>query len=131
MAFRFSDTRAPKRISLTPMIDVVFLLLVFFMLAARFGADTEIPLAAAGGDASGYQGAPRLVELHEAGRLTLNGVTVERAGLAAALAPLMPDPEALVVLRARDGATVQDLVTLIESLEAAGIARLAIAETPE
>ncbi|NSY41645.1 biopolymer transporter ExbD, partial [Leisingera sp. ANG59] len=31
--------------SLTPMIDVVFLLLVFFMLASRFGMDTVLQLA--------------------------------------------------------------------------------------
>ncbi|MEM8656825.1 MAG: biopolymer transporter ExbD, partial [Pseudomonadota bacterium] len=31
-----------RRPSLTPMIDVVFLLLVFFMLAARFGQDMAL-----------------------------------------------------------------------------------------
>ena len=36
-----------RKPSLTPMIDVVFLLLVFFMLAWRFGVDTHLPLNAA------------------------------------------------------------------------------------
>ena len=39
-----------RRIGLTPMIDVVFLLLVFFMLAARFGGTDAIPLTLTGGD---------------------------------------------------------------------------------
>ena len=35
--FHFAPARRSRKPSLTPMIDVVFLLLVFFMLAARFG----------------------------------------------------------------------------------------------
>lgn len=35
--FDFAPAPARKRPSLTPMIDVVFLLLVFFMLTAHFG----------------------------------------------------------------------------------------------
>jgi biopolymer transport protein ExbB len=42
---RLRRPRIRRRISLTPMIDVVFLLLVFFMLAARFGQDQALPLA--------------------------------------------------------------------------------------
>ena len=34
--FTFEEPHKVRRPSLTPMIDVVFLLLVFFMLAARF-----------------------------------------------------------------------------------------------
>ena len=33
-----------RRPSLTPMIDVVFLLLIFFMLVARFGVDKVIDI---------------------------------------------------------------------------------------
>lgn len=44
-------SRPRRRPSLTPMIDVVFLLLVFFMLASRFGMDqvVEMPIASGGG----------------------------------------------------------------------------------
>jgi len=56
-------TARPKRKpSLTPMIDVVFLLLVFFMLASRFGVDTVVPFPLAGGGGS-YAGPPRLVDM--------------------------------------------------------------------
>ncbi len=43
------------------MIDVVFLLLVFFMLAARFGHDVEIDLPLSAASTTPYQGPPRLV----------------------------------------------------------------------
>ena len=48
----FGPPRPARRPSLTPMIDVVFLLLVFFMLAARFGQDTRLPMSTAGGAAA-------------------------------------------------------------------------------
>ena len=42
---QFGPPRPRRKPSLTPMIDVVFLLLVFFMLAARFGQDVGLALA--------------------------------------------------------------------------------------
>ena len=57
---QFGPPRHSRRPSLTPMIDVVFLLLVFFMLAARFGHDLSLPMATGGGG-DAYDGPPRLV----------------------------------------------------------------------
>ena len=50
--------RFRPRISLTPLIDVVFLLLVFFMLASTFLKFNYLPLTAGGEGA----GAPSLSE---------------------------------------------------------------------
>ena len=47
--FAFASHRPRRKPSLTPMIDVVFLLLVFFMLASRFGQDNILPLVAGTG----------------------------------------------------------------------------------
>ncbi|MBC7158363.1 MAG: biopolymer transporter ExbD [Rhodobacteraceae bacterium] len=118
--------RAPfprrRALSLTPMIDVVFLLLVFFMLAARFGGTGAVPLAAGGGGA-GWQGPPRLVAVGEGG-LRLNGVAMDEGALMAALARLGPGP---VVLRP-EGATVGRLVAVAGALRAAGYDRLVVVE---
>ena len=124
----FARPRRARRPSLTPMIDVVFLLLVFFMLAARFGGDAALPIAAAGGSASGYEGPPRLVAVSAGGTLALNGQAVALDELAARLAPLMEAPDDMVVLRPRGDATVQDMVTVAERLRAAGLTRLVVVE---
>ena len=124
--FAFDNPRRPRRPSLTPMIDVVFLLLVFFMLAARFGQDFAIELGAAG-QGGDWSGPPRLVELGPQG-LWLNGVAMERPALLAELARLTTGPEDAVVLRPRDGADLQALVDLMEALSTAGHTRLLVAE---
>ncbi|MDA7425342.1 ExbD/TolR family protein [Thalassococcus lentus] len=113
-----------RRPSLTPMIDVVFLLLVFFMLAARFGAPVSQPVEL-GGQGAGYTGAPRLVTVLP-DRLLLNGIEV--ADLAGALQPLVADPSDVIALRAGDNVTVQRLITVLSDLRAAGYTGAAVVE---
>jgi biopolymer transport protein ExbD len=126
--FDLGPRRARRRPGLTPMIDVVFLLLVFFMLAARFGLEGGLPLALAAPGPGAWSGPPRLVDVRPDG-LRLNGVAVAPDALPAALHALgAAEPEALVLIRARDGASLQHLVTAITGLEAAGMTRLAVVE---
>ena len=124
--FRFAEPPPRRRISLTPMIDVVFLLLVFFMLVARFGLDHSMPLGSSVAGAS-WSGPPRLVDVSPGG-LRLNGVPLYEAELFAELGRLVASPSDTVVVRPRDGATVQHLIDLMTALERAGFVRLALVE---
>ncbi|MBZ8118602.1 biopolymer transporter ExbD [Roseovarius sp. LXJ103] len=116
--------RPSRKPSLTPMIDVVFLLLVFFMLASQFGHDSALTLSPAGGDAA-YSGPPRLVEIGPDG-LRLNGAPVAEAALAEALAPLTTGAEDVIVLRSADATSLQRLIDVAQTLRAAGFATLAV-----
>ncbi len=113
------------------MIDVVFLLVVVFLLAARFGAETALVLSvgSSGGssDEVAWSGPPRLVTVGPAG-VALNGVPLAEAALPAALGALMADPADPVVLRAVEGVAVQRLLDVIGGLEAAGLRRLMLVE---
>ena len=113
--------RARRRPGLTPLIDVVFLLLVFFMLASRFGVEGALPLAAGGG-AGRWEGPPRLVTVR-AGDVLVNGVATDDPP--AALAPLMPPGGGPVVVRS-EGADLQRLVDAMAALRAAGLADLVL-----
>lgn len=115
-----------RRMSLTPMIDVVFLLLVFFMLAARFGAEGAIGLDL-GGDSQTYAGPPRLVDVypHE---VRLNGLPIAADALPSALSALSESPSDVIVLRSRDGADVQRLVDFLDRLKEAGFVSLVLVE---
>ena len=115
-----------RRPDLTPMIDMVFLLLIFFMLASRFGVEQSLPILAPAGSGT-YSGPPRLVEVAP-DALYLNGFAISAADLPAALAGLMQSPEDTVVLRPRDGTTVQELVDALSQLSAAGFSRLVVVE---
>ncbi|SIT03873.1 biopolymer transport protein ExbD [Roseivivax lentus] len=118
-----------RKPSLTPMIDVVFLLLVFFMLAARFGTAPALALAPGTGEAAAaYSGPPRLIELGADG-LWLNGAPMaDMAALLAALPALTEGPRDILVLRGRETARTGDLVALVAGLNRAGYHRLAVIE---
>ncbi|WP_323779357.1 biopolymer transporter ExbD [Leisingera sp.] len=123
----FTRPLKPRRKpSLTPMIDVVFLLLVFFMLASRFGTDAvlQLPLAAQGGN---YTGPPRLVGIG-AGNLDVNGVPVADSNLIQALAPLMRNPSDMLILRGRDGADLQRITDVTGLLRQAGYSNFVLVE---
>ncbi len=119
-------TTRRRRPNLIPMIDVMVLLMVFFMLASRYGGDHGLPLQMAGA-AAGYSGPPRLVQVNVAG-LALNRVALGDGDLAQALAPLMASPDDMVVLRAGAGVDVQRVVDLMGLLRRAGISRVVLVE---
>jgi len=126
--FTFAAPRARRKPSLTPMIDVVFLLLVFFMLAARFGQDMALPLKTANGGDTTWQGAPRLVEVRRAA-LLLNGTPLaDEAALPEILRTLMPTPDAPVLLRAGPEADLTRLLRVIDLLRQAGFDQLILTE---
>lgn len=108
------------------MIDVVFLLLVFFMLAAQFGRDAALPLVV-GSAGAPYQGPPRLVSIG-ADSLAVNGITVSLDGLVATVRPLMADTTDIIVLRADDTANLQRLVDVADRLAASGLSHIAIVD---
>ena len=124
--FQFAAPRRRSRISLTPMIDVVFLLLVFFMLVARFGLDQAVPLrlGTGGGD---WQGPPRLVDIAPEG-LRLNGVALGPRELLTELVELTESGADTVVLRPVEGARLARLVEVMDLMGEAGFTNLAVIE---
>lgn len=126
MTLVFGTPRAKKRISLAPMIDVVFLLLVFFMLASQFGRDQVVPLAT-GGAGNVYQGPPRLVRVTAEG-LWLNGLPVAADGLAERLQSLTSDMSDAIVLQPDASASLQHLMDAAGLLTGAGFTGLVVME---
>ncbi|MEL6264144.1 MAG: biopolymer transporter ExbD [Pseudomonadota bacterium] len=124
-------------VGLTPMVDVVFLLLVFFMLAATYGDEARalrlgMPAADDGGDKppadpATTSGPPRLVSVLP-DRVRVNGFVTPIEGLAEAVRPLMPTPDAVIILRPVEGASLQRVVDVIDALKAGGIHQVVLTE---
>lgn len=120
------DQRVRRRISLTPMIDVVFLLLFFFMIAARFGADHGISFSSGTGQ-SDASSSPRLIDIFPES-VALNGVSVASDALIGALAHLTSEASSVVILRPKEGTDLQRLIDVAEELRRAGYQNLALIE---
>jgi biopolymer transport protein ExbD len=115
-----------RKPSLTPMIDVVFLLLVFFMLASRFGVENVLPMPLASGG-TGVSETPKLLDISPNG-LRLNGIGRSPEQAIQHLRDLTQSPADPIILRARDGASVQRIVWVTQRLQQAGFTALVLAE---
>lgn len=116
-----------RRLSLTPLIDVVFLLLVFFMLASTFSRFSTLELA--GGTASPGKTAPQeiaLIRIHEDGKLDLNGTPIEAEMLTHKLNEFAESGGKKAVLKLREGIKVQDVVELLERAKKSKITHMVV-----
>ncbi len=114
-----------RRLSMTSLIDVIFLLLLFFMLSSTFSrfAEVEISAANAGGAASSDTKASFL-QLG-ADTLRFNGQDIALEALPTTFADLSPGADTLpVIVSLRDDVTAQRLTDVLVVLR--GIDRLSI-----
>lgn len=125
---QIQDPRERRRIvSLTPLIDVVFILLFFFMLASTFvqWRSIDLGLTSAEGSSASVEGAI-LVRVHSGG-LDLNGRPVALEDLtAAAERYLRRRDDQPVVVQAGEGVDLQRLVDVFDRLVAAGAEDLSL-----
>jgi len=100
-----------RPLALTPLIDVIFLLLLFFMLTSTFSTFGEIELSNARKGSGTVDGAQQryFVQLGP-DRLTLNGQPTTMDDLLSALEP------AQVLVSLDDATTAQRLVDLLQGL---------------
>jgi biopolymer transport protein ExbD len=123
-----SMPRSRRRlIGLTPLIDVVFILLLFFMLASQFNQWRAVTVSAAGRLADGGAAPAMLVRVHGDGRLDLNGEPLASHSLAERLRQaLSREPDLSVQIESADAVSLQDLVSVFDQLHAAGIERMSL-----
>ncbi len=112
---RLNRTAHQRRpIALTPLIDVVFLLLVFFMLASTFLKHTSLPITAAAPAAqSEALHKTALVNVSAGGAILVNGEPVTFADFAIRLADLQARKVSQVAIALRPGATLGDLAPVL------------------
>jgi biopolymer transport protein ExbD len=110
---------------MTSLIDVIFLLLLFFMLSSTFSRFAEVDLSTASAGAAGSSDAKRsFLQLGET-TLRMNGQDVEVAALPDSFADMAPETETLqVIVSLRDDVTAQRLTDVLVILR--GISRLSI-----
>lgn len=115
-------------ISLTPLIDVVFILLVFFMLASNLTRWTTVDLeTAAGRSAAPSTEAAVVLSLRDDGTLEWGGAAIDPETLESRLAEVAAtDAERRVVVRPDAGVPLQRVVTVLDGVGRAGLTRVTL-----
>ena len=118
-------------LNLTPMIDVVFLLIVFFMCAAKFSdADRDIDLRlpeVAKADAADAKPQTRQVAVYADGRIALDKHDVTLAELTAQLAAVRQEqPKLSIVILGDATCDFQHIAAALAACKEAGVSDLAV-----
>ena len=124
--------REDPELSLVPMIDVVLVLLIFFMVTTspRHESQLELQLPEAPGRSASEGRTQLTVEIDAAGRYAINGRRLAAADaetLRRALREAVGDQEPPLILRADGRTPHQAVVTVLEIAGQLGLKQLAIA----
>jgi len=116
-------------IDMTPMLDVVFILLIFFIVTASFvkeaGIDVNRPEAAT---AVKKERANILVAISDKGDIWINKRKVDVRSVQANIERLKAEnPQGTVVIQADKKATTDTLIKVMDSARAAGVFDVSIA----
>ncbi len=122
-------------INLTPMIDVVFLLVIFFMVGSKFSeAESRIKVSVPSvGELSSITRVPdeRVVVVASDGSISLDSVPIELIDLKDALANQLASYPGLKVAVRGDGATdFQTIAQVLQTVRSAGVTQMGIAARP-
>ena len=112
------------KISLTPIIDVVFILLIFFMLATNFQSfnKTEIQISNESASVSQSDKKIFLIEFNEESEFKLNGTVASLDSIKSdIISSQNKNDEFVVIAKPSKGADVQLLLGVLASLKSSNI----------
>jgi biopolymer transport protein ExbD len=123
------DQEEKEEIDMTPMLDVVFILLIFFIVTASFvkeaGIDVNRPEAAT---AVKKERANILVAISDKGDIWINKRKVDIRSVQANIERLKAEnPQGTVVIQADKKSTTDTLIKVMDSARAAGVFDVSIA----
>ncbi|MFC3678972.1 ExbD/TolR family protein [Bacterioplanoides pacificum] len=110
-------------IDITPMLDVVFIMLIFFIVTASFVKETGIEVNRP--DASTAQSKPRaniLIAINDIGEIWIDKRRIDESQVRANIERLRAEnPQGSVVIQADEEAKTAKLVAVMDAARAAGV----------
>ena len=134
MKFSTNNSLNEADINLTPLIDVVFLLLIFFMVSTTFDTTSQLKIQLPEASDSKEKKIPTALNLviDERGHFYLNGrelTSQNSSALSAALQRSLDSSEQPVVIQSDADSPVQSLVTALDVVGRLGLSQVSIATT--
>lgn len=112
--------RRRRPLSMTSLIDVIFLLLLFFMLSTTFTRFAGVDLGKPGQAGGGATGTPGILVFVEADGLRINGAPVLPEEIEARLADLQGKGATSALVVAREGSNAQALIDAVQTVRRLG-----------
>ncbi len=123
-----NEHRPIADMNVTPMVDVMFVLLVLFLVSMPLlipqTLGIDLPEAQAHTVPEPDPEAPNRISIHADGGVALNGEAVSREQLSVRLAALAKDPEARLLLEADKAVRYERVAQVMVDAQVSGIARI-------
>jgi len=133
MKFRKKTSLEKGKLDITPLIDVIFLLLLFFMLSSSFILQPGIKVNLPESKVSEAQSEDNIiVTITSERKILLNDENITEETLGIKLRPIAKrTPDKIVIIKADDRVNHGLVVKVMGEIKSAGINRLAIATKPK
>jgi len=120
-------------INITPMLDIVFIMLIFFIVTTSFvkekGLEVSRPSNSPPKEIKKNKG-PILVKIDANGNITMKGRMLEAKAVQANLEREKAEkPESPLIIAAHPDADTDALVTILDAAEAVGVGSVSVATT--
>ena len=132
ISFQFYQARTRPSIGLAPLIDVVFILLLFFMLASNFNVETSLSVQSGARQATDSASTQPASSLHilNADSFVLDDEVLDSVSLNEVLADLHANNAShSLSISVAEGTRVQELLDLIALAESIGLTRVSMEST--
>lgn len=120
-------------INITPMLDIVFIMLIFFIVTTSFvkekGIEVSRPSSTPPKEIKKNKG-PIVVKIDANGNITMKGRLLDRKAVEANLERAKAEkPDSALIIAAHPDAHTDALVTILDAAEAVGVASVNVATT--
>jgi biopolymer transport protein ExbD len=120
-------------INITPMLDIVFIMLIFFIVTTSFvkekGLEVSRPSNSPPKEIKKNKG-PIVVKIDANGNISMKGRLLERKAVEANLEREKAEkPDSPLIIAAHPDAETDALVTILDAAEAVGVASVSVATT--
>jgi biopolymer transport protein ExbD len=130
---RKSRANDEAEINITPMLDIVFIMLIFFIVTTSFvkekGLEVSRPSNAPPKEIKKTKG-PIVVKIDANGNITMQGRMLERGAVEANMERAKAEkPDSPLIIAAHPEAETDALVTILDAAEAVGVGSVSVATT--
>ena len=122
-----------EEINITPMLDVVFILLIFFIVTANFIKEPGLEVNRPDSEtAEPTENAAILIAVGNAGEIYMDGRRIDKRQVKANVERLLAEnPQGSVVIQADEKATADTIMAVMDGAREAGVYHISLASEPQ
>ena len=122
-----------EEINITPMLDVVFILLIFFIVTANFIKEPGLEVNRPDSEtAEPTENAAILIAVGNAGEIYMDGRRIDKRQVKANVVRLLAEnPQGSVVIQADEKATADTIMAVMDGAREAGVYKISLASEPQ